>query len=105
MLFRSGQRVRKGDILKLIVFSANFAEEQFDNAEYFAIERCANSHLTFGHGIHYCVGAQLVRLEMRTVLEQMIAHFHQWKIVNPEHLEQIDSEILFGLKSLPMCFQ
>ncbi|MGH2479400.1 MAG: cytochrome P450, partial [Ktedonobacteraceae bacterium] len=100
-----GQRIRKGDILRPIAVSANHDEEHFDHAECFTIRRFPNPHLAFGHGIHFCPGVQLTRLEARIVLEQMLAHFCDWEIVHPEHLEQLDSEVLFGLKSLPMRFQ
>ena len=100
-----GQHIHKGDILRPIAFSANSDEEYFDNAEHFTIERFPNPHLAFGHGIHYCPGVQLTRLEARIVLEQMLRHFREWEILNPERLEQVDSEIIFSVKSLPMRFR
>ncbi|GHO51138.1 cytochrome P450 [Ktedonospora formicarum] len=99
-----GQRIRKGEILRPIVFSANYDEAIFDHAECFSIQRSPNPHLAFGSGIHSCLGGQLMRLEARIVLEQMLEHFHEWEIMNPQCLEQLDTEMIFGLKSLPMRF-
>ncbi len=100
-----GHHIRKGDIVRPVTFSANFDEHLFDDAERFDIERNPNRHLAFGHGIHFCLGAPLARLEAKIVLTEMIKRFSNWEVLEPDKLEQIDSVLIFGLKRLPMSIQ
>lgn len=100
----AGQLIRTGETVRPIIPSANFDEQQFASPEVFDIERQPNRHTSFGHGIHFCLGAPLARLEARVVLSTMLKRFSQWEILDPEHLPQIDTELLFGVEHLPMRF-
>lgn len=100
-----GRHIRKGEIVRPVIFSANFDERQFTDPERFLIARSPNHHQALGHGIHYCLGARLARLEGCIVLRELLQRFRAWEIVDREHLEQVDSEIFFGVKRLPMRFQ
>ncbi len=100
-----GHHIRKGEIVRPITFSANFDEHQFENAERLDIERNPNRHLAFGHGIHFCLGAPLARLETKIVLTEMVKRFSNWEVLEPDRLEQMDSVLIFGVKRLPMNFQ
>ncbi|MFM8230896.1 MAG: cytochrome P450, partial [Chthoniobacterales bacterium] len=62
----SGLRLRKGDQIGLLLGSANRDEEKFLEADRFHANRSPNPHVSFGGGIHFCVGAPLARLEMQT---------------------------------------
>jgi cytochrome P450 family 109 len=55
--------------------AANFDEAYFPHSEQFDIRRSPNPHLTFGYGIHVCLGAPLTRLESRIALERLVTHF------------------------------
>jgi len=101
----AGQSIRKGDVVRPLIFAANFDEQQFADAERFLLDRRPNRHIAFGHGIHFCLGAPLARLEARVVLTEMLKRFSSWEIINPDHLEQLDLELIFGVKHLPMTFQ
>ena len=57
------QTIREGQRVFAFMNSANRDPEAFDDAERFDIRRAQNPHLTFGHGIHFCLGAPLARLE------------------------------------------
>jgi cytochrome P450 len=98
-------QLRKGDVVRPIIFSANFDEQQFSDPERFDITRHPNRHLSFGHGIHFCLGAPLARLEARIVLATMVKRFAGWEILERDRLEQINSPLVLGLKRLPMNFQ
>lgn len=101
----AGVQLHKGDAVRPIIFSANFDEQQFSAPERFDITRHPNRHLSFGHGIHFCLGAPLARLEARIVLAAMIRRFASWEILERDSLEQINSSLVLGLKHLPMKLQ
>jgi cytochrome P450 len=66
-----GRRIAPGDWVMLSFASANFDEDHFDEPERFDIGRSPNKHLAFGWGPHFCLGAQLARLEVRTVFAEI----------------------------------
>jgi len=66
-----GQRVKAGDLVYVMLGAANRDERRFDDAATFHAERRPNQHLGFGHGIHFCVGAPLARLEAIVALERL----------------------------------
>ena len=66
-----GVTIPKGSIVTLMISSGNFDDQEFDDAATFDIRR-QNRHMSFGYGVHFCVGAHLARLErarLRIVLE------------------------------------
>ncbi|HEX7733741.1 MAG TPA: cytochrome P450 [Ktedonobacteraceae bacterium] len=70
-----GYEIKAGEMIVAWVGAANFEEEYFPHAEQFDIRRSPNPHLTFGYGIHVCLGAPLARLESRIALERIVARF------------------------------
>lgn len=68
-----GRTIPRGCPVGLNIAAANRAPEAFDNPDEFVLDRSQNRHLGFGHGVHKCVGAPLARLEMRVVLEEILA--------------------------------
>jgi cytochrome P450 len=67
-----GVRLPKGATLLVQFVSANRDESIFPNAHRFELERTGSPHLTFGQGIHFCVGAPLARMEARLALEALL---------------------------------
>ena len=81
-----GHRIAKGDKLALWYISANRDEAVFPNAERLDLERAnARRHLSFGHGIHRCVGARLAELQIRIVLEELLKRRLQANVVGEVH--------------------
>jgi cytochrome P450 len=74
------QTVPAGSALLLMLASANRDERQFDHADTFCINRRPGTHLTFGRGAHFCLGAPLARLEGRVALEEVLRRFPHWDI-------------------------
>ena len=97
-----GQRIPAGAPLVAWIGSANRDEQQFERAAEFDVDRNPNRHLAFGHGIHFCLGAPLARLEARIALESLLARFPGLSVAPDAQLERMESSIVYGLKSLPV---
>jgi cytochrome P450 len=96
----AGHRLRAGDKLTFWEMSANRDEAVFEHPFRFDIGRDPNPHLGFGHGVHYCLGANLARLEIRVMLEELLAAGYGIEITG-DPVWTRDNR-LFGLKHLPV---
>ncbi|MFJ6156216.1 cytochrome P450 [Pseudarthrobacter sp. NPDC092184] len=85
--------------------SANRDERQFQRPAEFDIDRGQNRHLAFGHGIHFCLGAPLARLEARIALEALLSRLPGLSLDQEARLERMESTIVYGLKALPVSWQ
>lgn len=75
-----GETVPRGAVMLLLTASANRDERRFPDADRFDIHRDNSHHLAFGHGIHFCLGSHLARLEARIALEEVLARFPTWEV-------------------------
>ncbi|MGG1220039.1 cytochrome P450 [Priestia endophytica] len=100
-----GQNIRKGDSVTLWIGSANRDENKFENADQFIINRKPNPHLSFGKGIHFCLGAPLARMEGQIAFEQLTKGFSKVCIPHNFELLPIQSAFVFGLKEFPLEVQ
>jgi cytochrome P450 len=96
-----GKRIRKGDLVNSIIGSANRDPRRFSNPDQFDITREEGRHLGFGLGIHFCIGAPLVRLEAEIVFETILRRFPNIRLAT-DLLEWQEHPIFRGLKSLPV---
>jgi len=78
-----GRMIGPGDKVLVWEGSANRDAQVFPRSMEFDITRDPNPHLSFGHGLHYCLGANLARLEMRVVFEELLPLFHRYQLVEP----------------------
>jgi cytochrome P450 len=98
------QRIEAGQVIIPWFSAANRDEAEFPDADRFDIERESNRHLGFGRGIHFCLGAPLARLEVRTALNAMLDRLPGSWQVGDAPLEPIKSFIVFGTKNLPLTW-
>ena len=96
-----GQTLRKGDRVFAMVNAANHDPEVFEAAEKFDIGRTPNRHLTFNHGIHFCLGAPLARAEARIAISRLLARFPNLAIA-PGTIEYMDTLTMRGVRAMPM---
>ncbi|SLN32249.1 cytochrome P450 [Oceanibacterium hippocampi] len=99
-----GKTLRKGDRVFAMVNAANRDPRQFEDADRLDVGRANNRHLTFGHGIHFCLGAPLARLESRLAIRAAVDRLADMELVETDY-EWVDSLILRGVRSLPVRFR
>jgi cytochrome P450 len=96
-----GQTVPEGSALVLVIASANRDEQRHPDGERFDIHRKVGHHLTFGHGIHFCLGAALARMEARVALEEVLKRFPEWE-VDTEGAKLASTSTVRGWERLPV---
>jgi cytochrome P450 len=99
------QEIQAGQMVLAWIGSANRDEAQFPDPDRFDIMRTPNRHIAFGHGIHFCLGAPLARLEAKIALTLLLERFHDIRRVPGVSLEAVDSDLVFGVKHLPITFR
>ena len=97
-----GQTIPAGQMVLVWMGSANRDETHFDRPDEFVVDRNPNPHLSFGNGIHFCLGAPLARLESKIVLSAVLKHLPNLRIDPNATLEFILSMGVHGVKSLPV---
>jgi cytochrome P450 len=100
-----GQKIAKGDAVFFVLSSANRDEDVFENPRQLDIDRASNPHIAFGHGVHYCLGKQLGRMEMAIAIEGLTRRFPDLRLAVPyEDLAWHQGEINHSLVSLPVTW-
>jgi cytochrome P450 len=84
--------------------AANRDPAQFPDADRFDIARAPNRHIAFGHGIHFCLGAPLARLEARIALGALLSWLRNLRRVPDGPLEALGGTIVYGVQRLPVSF-
>ena len=98
-----GQKIREGEKVVIFYISANRDEEVFPEAERFDVARFPNEHIAFGIGEHYCLGANLARLEIRIMFEELLRRMPDMELAGP--VRRLRSNFLSGIKSMPVRFR
>jgi cytochrome P450 len=80
--------------------SANRDERVFEDPFRFDVRRRPNPHVAFGYRSHFCLGANLARLEIRIVLEELLARFRAFELDGP--IERFRTNKHAGVKHMPV---
>ncbi len=100
-----GVTIPRGEMTLGVIGSANRDETVFDDANELHITRDPNKHLSFGQGIHFCLGAPLARMEAQIAFTTLLGRLPDLRLKNSPHsLRWRPSMILRGLASLPVRF-
>ncbi|MFD6966975.1 cytochrome P450 [Streptomyces sp. NPDC059979] len=92
-----------GEVVLIVVGSANRDERRHPRPDEFDVERADTRHLSFGHGIHYCLGAPLARMEGRIAIGSLLERFPGLRLaVEPEQLTWRSGNLIRGLHRLPV---
>ena len=98
-----GARISRGDPVLVALSSANRDPSRFGDPDRLDLGRDSSGHLAFGHGIHYCLGAPLARLEAEIAFSHLLARFGSMRLAVPaESLRWRPSTLIHGLESLPV---
>jgi len=98
-----GQKIRAGESMCLFYPSANRDEDVFDAPFEFRIDRNPNRHLAFGIGEHFCLGANLARLELRILFRQLAERLEEAEVTG--RVERLRSSFLGGVKHVPIRYR
>jgi len=97
-----GQKIRAGDRVVIWNASANRDQAAFPDPDRFDVGRTPNDHLAFGHGEHFCLGANLARLEVRVILEELQERLPD--IEPAGEVRKLRSHFVAGIKHMPVRF-
>ncbi|MFI5771185.1 cytochrome P450 [Streptomyces sp. NPDC051658] len=101
----SGQLIRTGDAVVAELGLANRDPEVFDHPDEIDFHRGTVPHVTFGHGVHHCLGAQLARTELRVVLETLIDRLPGLRLAVPaDRLSWRTERLIRGVAALPVSW-
>lgn len=96
----AGQPIGAGERVALVISSANRDPMVFDRPDEFLCRREDNPHVSFGYGIHRCIGDHLARLEMRVVAEEVLRLMPNYRLADGFQPQWLEGRITRGLASL-----
>jgi cytochrome P450 len=96
-----GTTVPAGSAMLLLVAAANRDPRRYDAPDVYDIRRDDIQHLTFGYGLHYCLGANLARLEGRVALDELLNRWPEWE-VDYDDMELAPTSTVRGWARMPM---
>jgi cytochrome P450 len=97
----AGEHLRAGQRVVLLLICANRDEREFADSERFDVTRRMERHLGLGHGVHFCIGAHIARLEGIVMMQELLARFPRYE-VDDTALEREASEFQVGWASMPI---
>lgn len=97
-----GQKIKAGEAVLVWLTTANRDPEVFADPNRFDISRKPNPHLTFGHGIHFCLGAPLARLEVKVALRILMERYSDIRVASDAPVELRNPWAMIGVNKLPV---
>jgi cytochrome P450 len=99
-----GAQLRKGDVVLAAIASANRDEAVFEDADVLDLGRKADPHVAFGHGVHFCLGHLLARLEAEIAFTRLLERCPDLRLIGDANdLTWRESPIVRGLTALPVA--
>jgi cytochrome P450 len=100
----AGTTVPAGAVVYLSLGSANRDSERFPDADALRVDRDPAGHVAFGHGLHFCLGAQLARIEGEVAIRALLDRYPRLSLaVDPAELQYRRSVLIHGLTALPVA--
>jgi len=99
-----GRRLSEGDRVLLLYQSANRDERVFEDPDELRVDRDPNPHLAFGIGPHFCLGANLARLEVKIVFEELFRRLRDIRVSDGAARERGDNALVLAIERLPAVF-
>ena len=97
-----GETIPRGSVVLFVNGAANRDPRAFTDPDRFVADRRIERHLAFGHGVHYCLGAHLARLETRIALDALVRRFPHYEI-DRAGVERFHSSNIRGLSRVPFA--
>lgn len=94
----SGETIRRGQQVVLMYGSANRDPAHFEDPERFDVTRDPNPQIAFGFGTHFCLGAALARLEIRTFFEELVRRVERIRLASGGEVVEMPNAFVYGLK-------
>ncbi|MFE7317842.1 cytochrome P450 [Streptomyces sp. NPDC057555] len=100
-----GETIGKGSTVIVSLLAANRDPQRFDNPDTLDVHRKARGHLSFGHGVHQCLGQQLARIEMRAGFDGLLRRFPTLKLAIPAGEVKLKTDMnIYGVHELPVTW-
>jgi cytochrome P450 len=97
-----GQAIQKGESVVMVYASANRDEEVFDDPNVFRVDRTPNDHLSLGLGPHYCLGANLARMEIHITLQRILERLPNIRLTAGAEPRFTPSALIDGIEEMPV---
>jgi cholest-4-en-3-one 26-monooxygenase len=97
-----GEEIQAGEQVALYFASANRDEDVFDDPFAFRVDRSPNPHLAFGFGAHFCMGAQIARVELEMIFRLLLARLDSFEVSGP--VDRLASIVNGSIKHLPLRY-
>ncbi|MFI5591386.1 cytochrome P450 [Amycolatopsis sp. NPDC051758] len=100
-----GETIPEGSTVIISLLAANHDPQRFENPDTLDIHRKARGHLSFGHGVHQCLGQQLARIEMRAGFEALLRRFPTLSLAVPAEEVKLKTDMnIYGVHALPVTW-
>ncbi|MCB1255791.1 MAG: cytochrome P450 [Microthrixaceae bacterium] len=99
-----GQTIQAGQQVVLMYSSGNRDLDHFENPDVFDVTRTPNNHISFGFGTHFCMGASLARLEIKSMFQELLSRVKSISVV-PGSVVEMPNAFVYGIKSAQVEFE